>query len=348
MTNNAARFASIPPPRDHVLWSLFNFVYMNVCCLGFGALYFSIKARDRKVVGDIEGARGYGSKARCFNIVALFLSLLFFIIIIILCVFISEGGAVAMALPLILALSPVLALLIAPGYSQQMEQRGRPTLLQDLTLPTQTHCDTECRANPACTRYLFEKLNSKCYLFRCPDVPACQHISLEDLLSDRKMNGQSTSGPESRAGSMSHHIDSRFPAHNPGQASWASGHGAAQPRPPAVSAQNHSSTHGTQTEASAPSSGQASSAPVAQPAAASTRRAGEGKAAEAPTDSTVGGLLSRNPSDTNTLLAVLLFGLLFFIISILLFLRKACDSYRKKGYTQMDYLINGIYSDPTL
>ncbi|XP_061077944.1 dispanin subfamily A member 2b-like [Conger conger] len=83
MTNNAARFASIPPPRDHVLWSLFNFFYMNVCCLGFGALYFSIKARDRKVVGDIEGARGYGSKARCLNIVALCLSLLFFIIIII-------------------------------------------------------------------------------------------------------------------------------------------------------------------------------------------------------------------------------------------------------------------------
>ncbi|KAJ8252517.1 hypothetical protein COCON_G00218290 [Conger conger] len=83
MTNNAVRFVQIPPPRDHVLWSLFNLFYMNACCLGFGALYFSIKSRDRKVVGDMEGAREYGSTARCLNIVALCLSLLFFAIVII-------------------------------------------------------------------------------------------------------------------------------------------------------------------------------------------------------------------------------------------------------------------------
>ncbi|KAJ8252518.1 hypothetical protein COCON_G00218300 [Conger conger] len=81
--NNAVRFVPIPPPRDHVLWSLFNLFYMNAFCLGFVALYFSIKSRDRKVVGDMEGAREYGSTARCLNIVALCLSLLFFLIIII-------------------------------------------------------------------------------------------------------------------------------------------------------------------------------------------------------------------------------------------------------------------------
>ncbi|KAJ8343216.1 hypothetical protein SKAU_G00305450 [Synaphobranchus kaupii] len=85
MANNTARIipASMPPPRDHIVWSLFNFFYMNTCCLGFVAFYFSIKARDRKVVGDLEGAREYGSTARCLNIVALCLSLLIFVIVII-------------------------------------------------------------------------------------------------------------------------------------------------------------------------------------------------------------------------------------------------------------------------
>ncbi|KAJ8343217.1 hypothetical protein SKAU_G00305460 [Synaphobranchus kaupii] len=80
MDRNAAR---IPPPRDHIVWSLFNSFYMNAFCLGFVALYFSIKARDRKVVGDVEGARTYASTARCLNIVALCLFLLVFVIIII-------------------------------------------------------------------------------------------------------------------------------------------------------------------------------------------------------------------------------------------------------------------------
>ncbi|KAJ8343215.1 hypothetical protein SKAU_G00305440 [Synaphobranchus kaupii] len=80
MARNAAR---IPPPRDHIVWSLFNFFYMNAFCLGFVALYFSIKARDRKVVGDLEGAREYGSTARCLNIVALSLFLLLVVIVIV-------------------------------------------------------------------------------------------------------------------------------------------------------------------------------------------------------------------------------------------------------------------------
>ncbi|XP_034091960.1 interferon-induced transmembrane protein 5 [Gymnodraco acuticeps] len=58
------------PPRDHIIWSLCCFLYSNACCLGLAALIFSIKARDRKVVGDMEGARHYGSTARCLNICA--------------------------------------------------------------------------------------------------------------------------------------------------------------------------------------------------------------------------------------------------------------------------------------
>ncbi|XP_074490051.1 dispanin subfamily A member 2b-like [Sebastes fasciatus] len=56
------------PPKDHIIWSLLCFMYSNSCCLGLAALTFSIKARDRKVAGDLEGARHYGSTARYLNI----------------------------------------------------------------------------------------------------------------------------------------------------------------------------------------------------------------------------------------------------------------------------------------
>ncbi|XP_006273995.1 dispanin subfamily A member 2b [Alligator mississippiensis] len=86
-------YGLLPPPRDHLVWSIFNTLYMNFCCLGFFALAFSIKARDRKVLGDYSGAGSYGSTAKCLNIVALILSLLFFILIIIL----LATGVIALA-----------------------------------------------------------------------------------------------------------------------------------------------------------------------------------------------------------------------------------------------------------
>ncbi|XP_072448514.1 dispanin subfamily A member 2b-like [Chiloscyllium punctatum] len=68
--------------RDHFLWSMFNSFYLNFCCLGFVALVFSVKSRDRKVVGDVEGAKNYASTSRGLNIAATVLSILIFIIII--------------------------------------------------------------------------------------------------------------------------------------------------------------------------------------------------------------------------------------------------------------------------
>ncbi|XP_029131779.2 dispanin subfamily A member 2b-like [Labrus bergylta] len=58
------------PPKDHIIWSLCCFVYSNPFCLGLVALIYSIKSRDRKMVGDLEGARHYGGTARTFNIVS--------------------------------------------------------------------------------------------------------------------------------------------------------------------------------------------------------------------------------------------------------------------------------------
>ncbi|XP_006008252.1 interferon-induced transmembrane protein 5 [Latimeria chalumnae] len=60
-----------PLPRDHLLWSIFNTIYMNFCCLGFVALVFSVKARDEKVADNLEGAYYYGLKARWYNILAM-------------------------------------------------------------------------------------------------------------------------------------------------------------------------------------------------------------------------------------------------------------------------------------
>ncbi|XP_008051867.1 interferon-induced transmembrane protein 5 [Carlito syrichta] len=59
-----------PPPRDHLIWSVFSTLYLNLCCLGFLALVYSVKARDQKVAGDLEAARRFGSKAKCYNILA--------------------------------------------------------------------------------------------------------------------------------------------------------------------------------------------------------------------------------------------------------------------------------------
>ncbi|XP_074086771.1 interferon-induced transmembrane protein 1-like [Macrotis lagotis] len=76
----ASTIISVPsyedPPKDFFAWSVFNTLYMNFCCLGFMALVFSVKARDRKVVGDLHAARSYGSTAKCLNICALTLTLL--------------------------------------------------------------------------------------------------------------------------------------------------------------------------------------------------------------------------------------------------------------------------------
>ncbi|KAJ6657539.1 hypothetical protein lerEdw1_002252 [Lerista edwardsae] len=64
-------------PRDYEVWSLFNFLFLNCCCMGFLALVYSIKSRDRKIVGDIEGAHHYGRKAKALNAAALIMSTFF-------------------------------------------------------------------------------------------------------------------------------------------------------------------------------------------------------------------------------------------------------------------------------
>uniref|UniRef100_A0A3Q2L9Y3 Uncharacterized protein n=1 Tax=Equus caballus TaxID=9796 RepID=A0A3Q2L9Y3_HORSE len=95
MTTTVINIHSEPPMRDHVIWSLFNTLFMNWCCLGFVAFAFSVKtpsrslslcllpqSRDRKMVGDMTGARSYASTARSLNIAALVLGVVLTIVVI--------------------------------------------------------------------------------------------------------------------------------------------------------------------------------------------------------------------------------------------------------------------------
>ncbi|XP_029952536.1 dispanin subfamily A member 2b-like [Salarias fasciatus] len=58
------------PPRDHIVWSICCLLYSNPFCLGLVALIFSVKARDRKLAGDLEGARYHGRIACILNIIS--------------------------------------------------------------------------------------------------------------------------------------------------------------------------------------------------------------------------------------------------------------------------------------
>ncbi|XP_014796134.1 PREDICTED: dispanin subfamily A member 2b-like [Calidris pugnax] len=70
-----------PSPPDFVLWSFFNAMYCNYFCLGFIALVFSIKSRDRKMAHDPETARSYGKTAKHLNIAAVCLGTVLTIIL---------------------------------------------------------------------------------------------------------------------------------------------------------------------------------------------------------------------------------------------------------------------------
>ncbi|XP_075828816.1 interferon-induced transmembrane protein 2 [Microtus pennsylvanicus] len=85
---NMPREVSVP---DHVVWSLFNALFLNVCCLGFIAYAYSVKSRDRKMVGDMIGAQAYASTAKCLNIS----SLIFSILMVIICIIIVSTTSVA-------------------------------------------------------------------------------------------------------------------------------------------------------------------------------------------------------------------------------------------------------------
>uniref|UniRef100_A0A8C6SIX1 Uncharacterized protein n=1 Tax=Neogobius melanostomus TaxID=47308 RepID=A0A8C6SIX1_9GOBI len=81
-------------PKDHFIWSLCCFLYSNPFCLGLAALIHSVKARDRKVMGDIEGARAYGTTARTLNIISTVIACLSVLITIIIIAVVLARAAI--------------------------------------------------------------------------------------------------------------------------------------------------------------------------------------------------------------------------------------------------------------
>ncbi|XP_055117110.1 interferon-induced transmembrane protein 3-like [Symphalangus syndactylus] len=75
---------------NHVVWSPFNTLFINSCCLGFIAVTYSMKSRDRKMVGDLTGGQAYASTAKCLNVWALVLGILMGILLIIIPVLIFQ------------------------------------------------------------------------------------------------------------------------------------------------------------------------------------------------------------------------------------------------------------------
>ncbi|XP_028812829.1 interferon-induced transmembrane protein 5-like [Denticeps clupeoides] len=57
-------------PKDYLIWSLCNTLYVNFCCLGFLALIYSIKTRDQQVLGNVRAAAECSEKAKWYNILA--------------------------------------------------------------------------------------------------------------------------------------------------------------------------------------------------------------------------------------------------------------------------------------
>ncbi|XP_007947496.2 interferon-induced transmembrane protein 3-like [Orycteropus afer afer] len=82
VTSTVINIRSETSVPDHVVWSLFNTLFLNCCCLGFAAFAYSVKSRDRKMVGDVTGAQSYASTAKCLNICALVFSFLGVVIVI--------------------------------------------------------------------------------------------------------------------------------------------------------------------------------------------------------------------------------------------------------------------------
>ncbi|XP_033087979.1 interferon-induced transmembrane protein 3-like [Trachypithecus francoisi] len=76
---------------DCVVWSLFNTLFMNSCCLGLIAFPYSMTSRDRKMVGDLTGAQAYASTTKCLNIWALILGILMTILLIVIPVLILQA-----------------------------------------------------------------------------------------------------------------------------------------------------------------------------------------------------------------------------------------------------------------
>nr|XP_035130723.1 interferon-induced transmembrane protein 3-like [Callithrix jacchus] len=91
LTSTVIHIRSETSVPDHVVWSLFNTLFMNSCFLGFIAFAYSVKSKNRKMVGDLTGAQAHASTAKCLNIWALILGIIATILLIIIPILILQA-----------------------------------------------------------------------------------------------------------------------------------------------------------------------------------------------------------------------------------------------------------------
>lgn len=63
-------------PDDYLCWSIFSIVCCNPCCLGWLALYFSLKTRSETEKLLIDSAADYSKKAKTINTVLLVIGII--------------------------------------------------------------------------------------------------------------------------------------------------------------------------------------------------------------------------------------------------------------------------------
>uniref|UniRef100_A0A8C4QB49 Interferon-induced transmembrane protein n=1 Tax=Eptatretus burgeri TaxID=7764 RepID=A0A8C4QB49_EPTBU len=81
---NPTPMYGIKPAKDFLAWSLFNFAFLNGCCLGYVATVFSIRSRDSRQMNDQMGAAKHASTAKALNIAATVFGIIMLIVVIIL------------------------------------------------------------------------------------------------------------------------------------------------------------------------------------------------------------------------------------------------------------------------
>uniref|UniRef100_UPI00358E4DA9 dispanin subfamily A member 2b-like isoform X2 n=1 Tax=Myxine glutinosa TaxID=7769 RepID=UPI00358E4DA9 len=84
MAPNPTTTYGMKPPKDYLAWSLFNFLFLNGCCLGYVATVFSIRSRDSRQMNDQVGAAKHASTAKALNIAATVFGIIMLIVCVIL------------------------------------------------------------------------------------------------------------------------------------------------------------------------------------------------------------------------------------------------------------------------
>ncbi|XP_054027969.1 uncharacterized protein C11orf24 homolog [Dryobates pubescens] len=273
-------------------------------------------------------------------------------------------------------LFPLIPFCVCEQSSAALRGRG-VQVVQVSRLSSEQQCRQACQSPAAAGNHHCNwsvPYQSHCLLLQCPQLSVCQAAAEQDLrlaeatpAAASSPTSGSSRGPEPGGTVESSGHTSSVSVPSPGSAALPvpSAAGAETPPrehlepgtssvpPPALSTPLGSTGGGevfppASPAETVPGPGMEPTALPSSPAAA-PRTAAPGPAGAQDTDSdyllVAAEPLTQYLVDRSSLLAVLLVGTGFFITVLVLFLMQAYESYKKKDYTQVDYLINGMYLD---